>query len=63
MHVSRWNNCRDSADVVLHTLEGWRHVWPGPYFTSKLDPADPLYDFEASRIIWDLYKTRKREGH
>jgi len=57
VHISVWNNCEDNNKVVLYTIEGWRHVWPGPYFTDRLDPQDPLYNFDAARIIWDFFES------
>lgn len=57
VHIRTWNDCADNNKVVLYTLEGWRHVWPGPYFTGRLDPQVPLYNFDAARIIWDFFES------
>lgn len=60
VHITSWQNCANGADVVLYTLEGWGHDWPGPYFTARLDARDPLRDFDAARIIWDFFKGHSR---
>jgi len=56
VHLRTWNHCSSGAQVVLYTIEGWGHVWPGPYFTDDLDPHDPLYNFDAARIIWAFFE-------
>jgi polyhydroxybutyrate depolymerase len=60
VRVATWQDCAQGADVVLYTLEGWGHDWPGPYFTAKLDGEDPLRDFDGARIIWDFFKGHTR---
>lgn len=60
VHVTTWQDCTQGANVMLYTLEGWDHEWPGPYFTAKLDDQNPLRDFDAARIIWDFFKGHTR---
>jgi len=60
VHITTWQDCTSGANVVLYTLEGWGHDWPGPYFTAKLDAQDPLRDFNAARIVWDFFKGHTR---
>lgn len=60
VHVTTWQNCDSGADVVLYTLEGWNHEWPGLYFTDKLSTDNPLRGFDATLIIWDFFKGRTR---
>jgi polyhydroxybutyrate depolymerase len=50
----------ESAPVVLYTLQGWEHRWPGAYFTAKLPPNHPLYRFDAAEIIWDFFRQYSR---
>jgi polyhydroxybutyrate depolymerase len=57
-----WDSCTDSADIVLYTLEGWGHVWPGPPFTNRLRADDPLRGFDAAEIIWDFLKRHRRRA-
>ncbi len=55
VHVATYDHCHDGNNVVLYTIEGWPHIWPGRYFTSDLDPGDPLYNFDAAQIIWAFF--------
>lgn len=58
--VTTWSNCRDDADVVLVQLQDWGHVWPGADFTNDLAVDDPLKGFDAARIVWDFFRTKRR---
>jgi polyhydroxybutyrate depolymerase len=57
-----WEGCNDDADVALYTLEGWKHDWPGPARTDKLDEDDPLYGFDAAEIIWEFLRRHRRDA-
>jgi polyhydroxybutyrate depolymerase len=61
VHLKSWKNCRDDADISLLLIQGWGHVWPGPYFTSDLPEAEPLRDFDAAEIIWAFFKSHRRQ--
>lgn len=39
-----WGNCRAGADVLLYTIHGGGHEWPGE-----------LGNFDAARMIWDFF--------
>jgi polyhydroxybutyrate depolymerase len=60
VHVTTWQGGTNGADVVLYTLKGWGHDWPGPFFTGRLDPRDPLQGFDAARMVWDFFKGHTR---
>jgi len=61
VHLKSWGVCRDNTEVVLYLIEKWGHRWPGKYFTAKLDDDDPLKNFDAAEIIWDFFKTHRRQ--
>jgi polyhydroxybutyrate depolymerase len=49
-----WGGCRDNAEIVLFTVQGGGHSWPGTSSeTTYLDP--PNHDIQASRAIWDFF--------
>jgi polyhydroxybutyrate depolymerase len=48
-------------DILLYTIDRWGHIWPGKYFTDKLDEDDPLKGFSAADIIWDFFKGRSKQ--
>ena len=51
-----WGAPGSDQEVILYTLEGWKHTIPTTYFTKKLPANDPLKDFDATKIIWDFFK-------
>ena len=43
-----WGGCLGGADVVLYTVEGGGHGWPG-------SPGEPAGDFSTGQMIWDFF--------
>ena len=60
VEVTSWIDCRDGAEVRLYSVRDWGHQWPGPYFTDRLEPEDPLFGFDAAGIIWTFFEKYKR---
>jgi len=56
-----WADCKDDAEVALYLIRAWGHVWPGNYFTAALAEDDPLRNFDAAEIIWDFFKSHRRQ--
>jgi len=54
--LTKWSDCAGKAPVWLYVLQDWEHIWPGPYFTDKLEDPHPLKGFDAAEIIWDFFK-------
>jgi len=50
-----WEHCASGSPVELLLLAGWGHRWPGRHFTRQLAPADPLYDFDGTLLIWQFF--------
>ncbi len=48
-----WSNCREGADVVLYTVEGGGHSWPG----SDIAPEAGIttQDINATDVIWEFF--------
>jgi polyhydroxybutyrate depolymerase len=59
--LKSWVDCKDNAEVVLYLIRDWGHVWPGSYFTAVLAEGDPLRNFDAAEIIWDFFKSHRRQ--
>jgi len=55
-----WKAQDGRQEVVLCTLEGWKHTIPTRYFTEKLPGNDPLKNFDATEMIWDFFKSHRR---
>ena len=47
-------------EVVLYTIAGWDHRWPGGVVTASLPKSDPLSGFDATAIIWDFFSRHTR---
>ncbi len=48
-----WSGCRDDAEVVLYSLNGWGHEWP---------KENLLGGFDAAATIWRFFE-RHRAAH
>jgi polyhydroxybutyrate depolymerase len=55
-----WGSPGSDQEVILYTLEGWKHTIPTMYFTNKLPDNDPLKNFHATEIIWDFFKSHHK---
>ncbi len=55
-----WKAQTSDREVILYTLEGWKHTIPTKYFTKKLPENDPLRNFHATDIIWDFFKNHHK---
>lgn len=61
VQIKSWGVCRNDTEVILYLLKGWGHVWPGRYFTADLPADDPLRNFDAAEIIWEFFKSHRRQ--
>ncbi len=57
VELTKWTDCAGNAPVWLYVLQDWGHIWPGPYFTDKLEDRHPLKGFDAAEIIWNFFET------
>jgi polyhydroxybutyrate depolymerase len=48
-----WSGCRAGADVVLYTIDGGGHSWPG----SNMPPEITTKDIDATEMIWEFFAT------
>ena len=60
--LTSWVDCKDNAEVVLYLIRDWGHVWPGNYFMAALAEGDSLKNFDAAEIIWDFFKSHRRQS-
>lgn len=53
--------CADGADVVLYTLHGGGHVWPGGMSLPRwlVGGAEGAGDVDASREMWAFFRERR----
>lgn len=62
-HVRRlaYSNCAENAEVILYTIEGGGHTWPGggnPY--PEWIIGKTTQEISASRVLWDFYLRHPR---
>ncbi|MBC8507118.1 MAG: prolyl oligopeptidase family serine peptidase [Anaerolineales bacterium] len=50
-----WPNCAENVAVVLYTVEGGRHEWPGSAYGPGPYPEGLQPEFYASEIIWEFF--------
>lgn len=57
-HVVRrvYLHCADDAEVVLYTINGGGHTWPGGQPLPEWFTGTTTYEIDASRLMWDFYR-------
>jgi polyhydroxybutyrate depolymerase len=51
-----WSACRDGADVVLYTIAGHGHIWPG----GAISAPNTTRDINATDVIWEFFAAHPR---
>lgn len=46
-----WSGCRDGADVVLYTITGKGHSWPGSSMPARITTQDIV----ATDVMWEFF--------
>jgi polyhydroxybutyrate depolymerase len=52
----RYANCRDDADVVLYTIEGGGHAWPGGLRLPRWIVGETVMEINATRVMWAFFQ-------
>ena len=55
-----YTNCADNADVVLYTIQGGGHTWPGGGSLPDWFVGTTTYNIDASRVMWAFYREHPR---
>jgi polyhydroxybutyrate depolymerase len=58
-HVRReiWTGGKDDTEVVVYTIEGGGHTWPGgPQYLPKLIVGKASQNLSATRTIWEFFQ-------
>jgi polyhydroxybutyrate depolymerase len=56
-----YTNCAANADVILYTIEGGGHTWPGGEPLPEWIAGRTTNEISASNIMWDFYVQNPRE--
>jgi polyhydroxybutyrate depolymerase len=58
---SVYSQCTDDAEIVLYTIKGGGHTWPGGYqYLPEFLIGKTSRDFNASETIWDFFNGHRR---
>jgi polyhydroxybutyrate depolymerase len=59
----RWTGGPNETEVVLDTIEGGGHTWPGgPQYLPRLLIGRACPEPDATREIWEFFRAHPREG-
>jgi polyhydroxybutyrate depolymerase len=60
---TRWSGGRDGAEVVLDTIEGGGHTWPGgPQYLPRVVIGRACPQPDATKEIWEFFRSHPREA-
>lgn len=52
-----YGNCQNGTEVILYTIEGGGHTWPGGWqYLSEKIVGKTSRDIDANEVIWDFFK-------
>ena len=55
-----YTNCAENADVVLYSVEGGGHTWPGGKPLPEWIVGRTTSDISATRVMWEFYAQHRR---
>jgi len=55
-----YTNCAENADVILYTVEGGGHTWPGGKPLPEWTVGRTTRDISATRVMWDFFLQHPR---
>jgi polyhydroxybutyrate depolymerase len=59
--LSTWSGCEEGAEVLLYTVVGGGHTWPGgPQYLPRAIVGRVCRDFDATPTIWSFFARHKK---
>jgi poly(3-hydroxybutyrate) depolymerase len=55
-----YTNCPENADVVLYTVQGGGHAWPGGKPLPEWIVGRTTREIKASAVMWEFYGEHPR---
>jgi len=55
-----YTNCAENADVILYTIEGGGHTWPGGKPLPEWIVGRTTSDISATRVMWEFFVQHRR---
>ncbi len=56
-----YTNCAENADVILYTIEGGGHTWPGGKPLPEWIVGRTTSEISACRVMWDFFVQHRRQ--
>jgi len=56
-----YDGCEQGAEVVLYTIEGGGHTWPGGCCLPEWIAGETTQEINASRLLWDFYQAQSSQ--
>lgn len=60
VHRLSYVNCTENADVILYTVEGGGHTWPGGKPLPEWITGRTTAEINASRVMWEFFAQHPR---
>ena len=57
----RYAGCADGADVILNTIDGMGHVWPGGQHFPEWFAGRNSDSIDATEAMWEFFKAHPRK--
>ena len=57
-----YTNCAENADVILYTIEGGGHTWPGGKHLAEWIAGRTTDDINASEVMWEFFLQHPRKA-
>jgi len=57
---SAYSSCEQDANVVLFTIAGGGHTWPGGCCLPVWITGETTQEIDASALLWDFYQSQNR---
>jgi polyhydroxybutyrate depolymerase len=57
-----YTNCAENADVILYTVEGGGHTWPGGKFLPEWIVGRATGEISATRVMWEFFVQHPHGG-
>ncbi len=57
-----YTHCADGADVVLYTIQGGGHSWPGGGYLPECFVGRTTQSIDASSVMWAFFREHPFSG-
>ncbi|MFN8413605.1 MAG: PHB depolymerase family esterase [Anaerolineales bacterium] len=56
IQLDEWKDCANQTNVILYTILGGQHAWPGSDVPGWIDGDEPTQSISATELIWEFFK-------